>query len=325
MNGRKISILILIIFVFLACAIIAREPRFIGVSIESRWGSSWKFPISKLHNAENLAKNHDTSADLRSLQDGDVLVIGTHSNPEVFGSGNNLVDWGDFWKHHGITNPPNLGAVVICGCMIDGTIDDLENIRRGFNAGAAFAPKGSYFLTHIQSTDAIIAGLRDGRSFANIRKTVDKTHNASLDPEIAENLPLRYFKNVRKYHLPNNNNVIGNNTSTGNTDDKSGYFIYAHIFGRAGRIHIGTWSSYKADKKYVNEWLAGISTEFMKKKMLVGGRSFEKRSDASKYICGAISNKRTRIALGQGQLFFGDYDGTKGYLIDGLGCKKPVR
>ncbi|MBN2135012.1 MAG: hypothetical protein JW737_04730 [Acidobacteria bacterium] len=319
MSNRKILLYSFLVLFLTASLVLAGNPKIVGIEIPSKWGASWKFPIKNLDNSRHIGDKQQSIQDLRNLRDGDVLVIGTHSNPQVFGSGDQTYDWSQFWEHFGIQNPPRLGAVIIAGCTIDITDQDLENIRSSFSAGAVFTPRGSYGMPHIVSTDAIILSFRKGTSFEKIEKQVSRTHFMKLHPSIKPYWTLTQANTRRSYDEFQRQGEI---SAEDDTPVRGGVYIYIHKFGNGGRIHIGSWDSYNAKKKYRNEWLAGMSEEFLEKDLLFQEQHFNDKQSASSFICGQIGNKRYLNILGWGQVPVGELD-TKTYYIDGLGCTIP--
>jgi hypothetical protein len=87
---------------------------------------------------------------LKQLQDGDVLVLSVHSNPESFAVGQRklIPKWSRFWETFGVGKPPGLRAVIIGGCMANkvgetydpASEEQLQAIRASLNADALFAP-----------------------------------------------------------------------------------------------------------------------------------------------------------------------------------------
>lgn len=315
MNTYRFTYILIFLFFLTVFCFATNDPKYIGIEIASKWGASWRFPVNSIDNSNNTTfKGHITS-----LKDGDVLIVGTHSTPRIFGSGNDKIPWADFWKHFNVTNPPKLGAVIIAGCTIDITDEELENIRRSFGAGVAFTPRSSYGLPHIMSTETIIQRLQSGMSLEKIAQTVERTHYVAYDPSIKPYWNLRQANTKRSYVTSVEDS---NRESQNNTRVRSGVVIYINKFGNAGRIHIGSWKSYIANKKYRNEWLAGMSEEFLDKDILFDGQQFESKKQASDHICGKITEKHYRKILGWGMVPMGKYK-SKTYYIDGLGCKIP--
>lgn len=112
----------------------------------------------------------------------------------------------------------------------------------------------------------------------------------------------------------------GSNGSTpdGATNDSNKFLVWLNIFGKGGRVHVGGMNSYKHDKKYADEFLAGISQEYMKKRILSGSR-FTTIKDAKTAACNLISDPRIRRSSTWGPLQIGTLGGQTVY-IDGLGC-----
>jgi hypothetical protein len=296
------------------------SAKIIGIDIQSKWGASWKFPVLGLDNRGTNGEGVKDYRYLHTMSDGDVLVIGTHSNPDVFGSGTQLVNWADFWQHFKVDNPPKLGAVIICGCMEGVTDQDLENIRSAFNAGAVFSPRGTYGLPHLISTETIITDLKNGKSIDVIMQEVKSTHFVKTDSDVQPGWNLDRIS-ASRVTAPGTQNGFSSSNPPVYTQD-GGIYIWINKFGDGGRIHMGSMSTFNASKRYVDEWLAGTSTEYLEKQMLYEGRSFNSTGDAGSFICGQITNRRYQNVLGWGRIELGDLNG-KSYLIDGLGCSIP--
>lgn len=119
---------------------------------------------------------------LRQLKDGDILVLSVHSNPEVFGSGDNIVKWSDFWSTFGISNPPKPGVVIIGGCMLNekkganGVVEEIpatdkqqEAIRAILKADALFAPTSAInpIVAGID-TSTLLKSIKSGKKLSDI-------------------------------------------------------------------------------------------------------------------------------------------------------------
>jgi hypothetical protein len=295
--------------------------RVIGINIQSQWGASWKFPVLGIDNKGPDGEGIKDYRYLQSLQDGDVLVIGTHSNPQVFGSGTSLINWEDFWSHFRVDNHPQLGAVIICGCMEGVTDGDLDRIRNVFGAGAVFSPRGTYGLPHLISTETIITDLKNGKSLDVIFQEVRATHFLKTDPFVNLSWTL---DEMNRNRAPSTVNDTGNDTGfdTGFATANGGVYIWINRFGNGGRIHIGSINSFNTPKKYRDEWLAGMSDEYLQKDMLFEGRVFNSQSDAGSFVCSQLTNRRYQKVLGWGNVELGDLNGVT-YHIDGLGCAIP--
>ena len=143
----------------------ARSEQWSVINIQSDYGYGRTIPIKQetidllqaargegkidaVHTADDK-NNANIPRTLAPLKDGDVLVINTHSNAEVFGVGHGesrrLIKWTDFHRHWGRGTPPKLSLVMIHGCIYDKDENDnvipateaqLQAIRRGLNASA---------------------------------------------------------------------------------------------------------------------------------------------------------------------------------------------
>ena len=98
----------------------------VGITISTTLSSS--YPSTNPLRQEtvdllDLTENSDNEAiigdALKQLQDGDVLVLSVHSNPESFAVGQRkpIPKWSQFWETFGVNKPPGLRAVIIGGCM----------------------------------------------------------------------------------------------------------------------------------------------------------------------------------------------------------------
>lgn len=319
-NKRFPSFLIIgMIILFFSC--FSFGAKVIGINIPSKWGASWKFPVLGIDNKGPDGEGVKDFRHLHNLQNGDVLVIGTHSNPSVFGSGTNLVNWEDFWSHFRVDNPPQLGAVIICGCMEGVTDDDLERIRNTFGAGAVFSPRGTYGLPHLISTETIITDLKNGKSLSVIFQEVRATHFLRTDTSVDLEWTLDQM-NQNRVPFTSGGTVSDTGFTSSNNITNGDTYIWINKFGNGGRIHIGSMNSFNAPKRYCDEWLAGISQDYLQKDFLFNGRSFGSQSEASGFVCSQLSNRRYQRALGWGDIALGDLNGTT-YYIDGLGCTIP--
>src|SRR5262249_49748490 len=56
---------------------------------------------------------------LKSLKDGDVLVINCHANCMQFGAGTEGPQWSHFYRTWNITRKPKLALVIVHGCIYD--------------------------------------------------------------------------------------------------------------------------------------------------------------------------------------------------------------
>lgn len=118
---------------------------------------------------------------LSQLRDGDILVLSLHSNPSDFGIGDQAVNWGRFWEHFGIENPPKLAAVIVGGCMAREYKQDEEThyvlineseqnfIRRNLNAQVLFVPSGEILAAvAINDTNGLLRSILGGKRLSKI-------------------------------------------------------------------------------------------------------------------------------------------------------------
>ena len=91
------------------------------------------------------------------------------------------------------------------------------------------------------------------------------------------------------------------------------YLIWIDKYGNAGRIHVGTKEEFERPKKYRNEWLAGMSDEYLEKEMI--GGPFESIDKATNKACDLITDPHYKNILGWGQVPYAKYGG-KTYHID---------
>jgi hypothetical protein len=124
-------------------------------------------PNKGLTDAEQNRRAAEAMAD---LHDGDVLVIGLHSNPNGFVDENEFLDWSRF--HQRFPNrsgkPPKLRAVVIAGCMEGITPADLDRIREALGAEAVFCPNGAYGSWQFGLCSKITRKLMDGEDLTAV-------------------------------------------------------------------------------------------------------------------------------------------------------------
>ena len=91
------------------------------------------------------------------------------------------------------------------------------------------------------------------------------------------------------------------------------YLIWINKYGDSGRIHVGTEEEFERPKKYRDEWLAGISDEYMDKQKI--GGPFESMDAATEKACEMISEPYYVYVLGWGDVPYAKYGG-KTYHID---------
>jgi hypothetical protein len=137
--------------------------------------------------------NEEAGAAIKSLKDGDVLVINVHSNPNGFMDGDKFIRWKDFWEHYRPgERPPRLSRVLICGCMVyDPKGIEMPIAPRGvvflgryLNADGVFVPQKYYGYEHNAEAEDIIRGLAENRSLqAWTSRKLDKFQFAA-DPSL---------------------------------------------------------------------------------------------------------------------------------------------
>lgn len=167
------------------------KARIVGIEIPS--ATMYRVPPGHLDSPPTSDVEGIKSC-LQSLGDGDVLVIGMHSNPDVFACRDEPVHWSDFWKHFGVTKPPRLAAVVFCGCMYHedrntGEITrisaaEMERNRASLNTEVLFAPRGAYGLVTLPDAAQIVKSLKDGDDLATIIKKVDRNYGCARAPGV---------------------------------------------------------------------------------------------------------------------------------------------
>ncbi|MEO0248550.1 MAG: hypothetical protein ABIN58_03190, partial [candidate division WOR-3 bacterium] len=132
----------------------------------------------------SVSSKNDLIAALNSLKDGDILVLNSHSNQNLFvykdkDRGEVKVRWEDVWKHVGRKTPPRLAAVILAGCAVPkDTLSrkSLRAIRKALHTSIFVAPYATakYEVDPIGVKDNITAkeiGLEIARFYA---KQIDK-------------------------------------------------------------------------------------------------------------------------------------------------------
>jgi hypothetical protein len=158
----------------------------VGITISTTLSSSYpatnplrQETVNLLDVTENSDNEENIGNALKQLQDGDVLVLSVHSNPELFAVGTRkpIPKWSQFWATFGINKPPELRAVIIGGCMankVGDTYDpaskeQLEAIRASLNADALFAPiSGINPIVAAIDTTTLLNSILSGKKFAEI-------------------------------------------------------------------------------------------------------------------------------------------------------------
>lgn len=178
-----------IIFAIIFITIQTVTPRNVGVTIQTTRSTSYgaTAPLREETTAQlDMTENSDSAGKigdaLKQLKDGDILVLSVHSNPEMFGSGDNIVKWSDFWSSFGISKPPKLGIIIIGGCMLNekkgasGEVVEIpasekqqEDIRAILNADALFAPTSAInpIVAGID-TSTLLKSIKNGKKLCDI-------------------------------------------------------------------------------------------------------------------------------------------------------------
>jgi hypothetical protein len=154
--------------------------------------------VDLLDVTENSDNEGDIGSALKQLQDGDILVLSVHSNPEGFAIGKikPIPSWRQFWGTFGISNPPELRAVIIGGCMANkvgetynpASKEQLESIRAGLNTDALFAPiSGINPIVAAIDTTTLLNSILGGKKFTDI-DLGGKWNYISSDEEDRDNL-----------------------------------------------------------------------------------------------------------------------------------------
>jgi hypothetical protein len=101
------------------------------------------------------------------------------------------------------------------------------------------------------------------------------------------------------------------------------YLIWIDKYGNAGRIHVGTKEEFERPKKYKNEWLAGISDEYLEKERI--GGPFESMDEATNKACEMITDPHYKYILGWGRVPYAKYGGKTYHIDSDLGnrCMPP--
>lgn len=183
-NMKIFVCLVLISFIFISSQIgLAKN---VGITISTTLSGSYpstnplrQETVDLLDATENSDNEAKIGEALQQLQDGDILVLSVHSNPESFAVGKRkpIPKWSQFWETFAISKPPELRAVIIGGCMANkvgetynpASEEQLQAIRSSLNTDALFAPISGInpIVAAIDST-TLIKSILDGKKFANI-------------------------------------------------------------------------------------------------------------------------------------------------------------
>jgi hypothetical protein len=158
----------------------------VGITISTTLSSSYhatnplrQETIDLLDVTENSDNDGIIGNALKQLQDGDILILSVHSNPEGFAIGKKkpIPRWSQFWGTFGISKLPELRAVIIGGCMANkvgetyspASKEQLEAIRAGLNTDALFAPiSGINPIVAAIDTTTLFNSILGGKKFADI-------------------------------------------------------------------------------------------------------------------------------------------------------------
>ena len=177
-----ICLVLMLIFLMMSQTAIAKN---VGITIQytgtEKDINPATYPLTKeitgkLDISENTNNVVAIGKALNELQDGDILVLAVHSNPEVFGIGKETDrNWAEFWKTFDVKNPPKLGVVVILGCMkgendAPATPEQQEAIRKTFNADALFAPQKAInpLFPGLYQVNMIVDDVKNGKELSEI-------------------------------------------------------------------------------------------------------------------------------------------------------------
>jgi len=173
-GAAGLAIVLITAFGVISSSVLADD---VGVTLQTTLSDAYKGTVPLPAGTVGLLKggaedSNDPAkirATLRKLRDGDVLVLATHSNPEIFAIGGRTPNWTDFWKTFGIEKPPRLAAVIIGGCMVQHigndeiqkiTIPQVNGLRAIFNAEILYAPKGAiHVVTARKNTFELLTSL----------------------------------------------------------------------------------------------------------------------------------------------------------------------
>lgn len=190
MNGKmkgnmKVFICLMLIPIIFTSSQIGLAKN-VGITISTTLSSSYPSTNPLRQETVNLLDVNENSDNetkignaLKQLQDGDVLVLSVHSNPELFAVGKikPIPKWSQFWKTFGINKPPELRAVIIGGCMankegetyIPASEEQMQAIRAGLNTNALFAPiSGINPIVAAIDTTTLLSSILSGKKFADI-------------------------------------------------------------------------------------------------------------------------------------------------------------
>jgi hypothetical protein len=184
MNGNM-KVFICLMLIILASSQIALAKN-VGITISTTLSSSYpatnplrQETVDLLDVTENSDNEGNIGNALKKLQDGDVLVLSVHSNPEGFAIGKRkpIPEWSQFWETFGINKPPELRAVIIGGCMANkvgetynpASMEQLDAIRSSLNTNALFAPiSGINPIVAAIDTTTLLNSILSGKKFDDI-------------------------------------------------------------------------------------------------------------------------------------------------------------
>lgn len=152
--------------------------------------------------------------------------------------------------------------------------------------------------------------LKDGRYYPDGRKHGDNARGIADDLYGMQscNMPLTDWQHATP--------MQEDDPLWSSIEPESGWYVWVAKFGSGGRIHVGDQQEFTADKKYNDEWLAGVSQEVMKKDKI--GGPFETKEQARQHARSLISKPRYKRSLGWGQVPVADYNGGQYYIDDDL-------
>jgi hypothetical protein len=183
-NMKVFICLVLISVIFISSQ--TALAKNVGITISTTLSSSYpatnplrQETVDQLDVTENTDNEGNIGNALKQLQDGDVLVLSVHSNPEIFAVGERkpIPKWSRFWETFGINKPPELRAVIIGGCMankvgetyIPASKEQLDAIRASLNTNALFAPiSGINPIVAAIDTTTLLNSILSGKKFADV-------------------------------------------------------------------------------------------------------------------------------------------------------------
>jgi hypothetical protein len=153
----KLTRVLLFLLFALGCPVQAENWALVTLQSQFSYGSTWPLTANladsvrggsrQVYSADD-GDNRNVAPTLQRLQDGDVLVLNTHSSASLFGIDSRGVEWNLFPATFGLQPPPKLSLVIIHGCIANydnnkqphpSSDAQIDAIRRALNADAILA------------------------------------------------------------------------------------------------------------------------------------------------------------------------------------------